>query len=84
MMPLQVSVVPLSGDSVPLDVPRTRLRADDKVAVVCSLPPFRVRLAAAAPRLLSAEIARVPPVTFQEVVVVVVPVSVQVLLPSLA
>ncbi|MCY1169359.1 hypothetical protein D9M73_93850 [compost metagenome] len=82
MMPETVRLLaPVS--TVPPLAPKVTARLMVMVAVVCRVPPSSVRLPVLAPRLVSDEMARVPALTVQGVAVVVVPVSVQVLVPVL-
>ena len=56
-------------------------RVEVSAALNCKVPPLKLGVALAAPRLSSAEIASVPPFSAQFVVSAVVPLSVQVPVP---
>ena len=79
--PLAVYVVPASVCSVPPSR-TTMARLAVMSAVLRSVPPSRVNVPAASPRLASVEMASVPAMICQGVTAVVEPVSVQVFGPS--
>ena len=76
MAPVTVSVAPAMELNVPPPALRVIARDNVMVLVVCSVPPPKESVPAAAPRLPLLEIARVPPFTAQFVVAAVVPARV--------